>query len=115
MPVVPANQPQLIRSSQKDEYYQNNLTNNANELFHTFAGSKRWFQWRKEIELLSDLTYYVLTTSSGELLSDAGRGVCQHHPGGPQQEKNPLADAQNRTHRLPHNCALSFGQGLDLH
>uniref|UniRef100_A0A673IAK1 RING-type E3 ubiquitin transferase n=1 Tax=Sinocyclocheilus rhinocerous TaxID=307959 RepID=A0A673IAK1_9TELE len=66
MPVVPANQPQLIRSSQKDEYYQNNLTNNANELFHTFAGSKRWFQWRKEIELLSDLTYYVLTTSSGD-------------------------------------------------
>ncbi|RXN12634.1 peroxisome biogenesis factor 10 [Labeo rohita] len=38
MPLVPANQPQLIRSSQKDEYYQNNLTNNANELFHTFAG-----------------------------------------------------------------------------
>uniref|UniRef100_A0A671KK87 RING-type E3 ubiquitin transferase n=1 Tax=Sinocyclocheilus anshuiensis TaxID=1608454 RepID=A0A671KK87_9TELE len=65
MPLVPANQPQLIRSSQKDEYYQNNLTNNANELFHTFAGSRRWLQWRKEIELLSDLTYYVLTTLSG--------------------------------------------------
>ncbi len=40
MPLVPANQPQLIRSSQKDEYYQNNLTNNANELFHTFAGKQ---------------------------------------------------------------------------
>ncbi|ROL48846.1 Peroxisome biogenesis factor 10 [Anabarilius grahami] len=38
MPLVPANQPQLIRSCQKDEYYQNNLTNNANELVHTFAG-----------------------------------------------------------------------------
>ncbi|XP_048066715.1 peroxisome biogenesis factor 10 [Megalobrama amblycephala] len=65
MPLVPANQPQLIRSCQKDEYYQNNLTNNANELVHTFAGSRRWLQWRKEIELLSDLTYYVLTTLSG--------------------------------------------------
>ncbi|XP_056319076.1 peroxisome biogenesis factor 10-like [Danio aesculapii] len=65
MPLVPANQPQLIRSCQKDEYYQNNLTNNANELFHTFAGSRRWLQWRKEIELLSDLAYYVLTTLSG--------------------------------------------------
>lgn len=65
MPLVPANQPQLIRSSQKDEYYQKNLTNNANELFHTFAGSRHWLQWRKEIELLSDLTYYVLTTLSG--------------------------------------------------
>uniref|UniRef100_A0A8C1E2H2 RING-type E3 ubiquitin transferase n=1 Tax=Cyprinus carpio carpio TaxID=630221 RepID=A0A8C1E2H2_CYPCA len=65
MPLGPANQPQLIRSSQKDEYYQTNLTNNANELFHTLAGSRRWLQWRKEIELLSDLTYYVLTTLSG--------------------------------------------------
>ncbi|XP_056102756.1 peroxisome biogenesis factor 10 [Rhinichthys klamathensis goyatoka] len=65
MPLVPANQPQLIRSCQKDEFYQNNLTNNANELVHTFAGSRRWLQCRKEIELLSDLTYYVLTTLSG--------------------------------------------------
>ncbi|KAL6456692.1 hypothetical protein MHYP_G00352360 [Metynnis hypsauchen] len=65
MPLVQANQPQLIRSSQKDEYYQNSLRNNADEAFQTVAGSKRWLQWRKEIELLSDLTYYTLTTLSG--------------------------------------------------
>ncbi|KAG9332821.1 hypothetical protein JZ751_014920 [Albula glossodonta] len=38
MPLLPANQPQLIRASQKDEYYQNFLRNNANEAFQTFAG-----------------------------------------------------------------------------
>ncbi|KAJ8257693.1 hypothetical protein GJAV_G00188670 [Gymnothorax javanicus] len=65
MPLLPANQPQLIRSSQKDEYYQNCLRNNANEAFQTFAGSKRWLQWRKEIELVSDLAYYGLTTFAG--------------------------------------------------
>ncbi|MBN3306789.1 PEX10 factor, partial [Amia calva] len=65
MPLVPANQPHLIRSSQKDEYYQTCLRNNANEAFQTFAGSKRWLQWRKEIELLSDLAYYTLTTFAG--------------------------------------------------
>ncbi|XP_046896050.1 peroxisome biogenesis factor 10 [Hypomesus transpacificus] len=65
MPLVPANQPQLIRSSQKDEYYQNCLRNNANEAFQTLAGSKRWLDWRKEIELLSDLAYYGLTTFAG--------------------------------------------------
>ncbi|XP_036389937.1 peroxisome biogenesis factor 10 [Megalops cyprinoides] len=65
MPLLPANQPQLIRASQKDEYYQNCLRNNANEAFQTFAGSKRWLDWRKEIELLSDLVYFVLTTFSG--------------------------------------------------
>ncbi|XP_029995740.1 peroxisome biogenesis factor 10 [Sphaeramia orbicularis] len=65
MPVAPANQSQLIRSCQKDEYYQTFLRNNANEAFHTVAGSKRWLNWRKEVELLSDLTYYTLTTFSG--------------------------------------------------
>ncbi|XP_072537149.1 peroxisome biogenesis factor 10 [Salminus brasiliensis] len=65
MPLVPANQPQLIRSSQKDDYYQSSLRNNTNEAFQTVAGSKRWLQWRKELELLSDLTYYALTTLSG--------------------------------------------------
>uniref|UniRef100_UPI0037E83910 peroxisome biogenesis factor 10 isoform X2 n=1 Tax=Semicossyphus pulcher TaxID=241346 RepID=UPI0037E83910 len=65
MPLAPANQSQLIRSSQKDEYYQNFLRNNANEAFQTVAGSKRWLDWRREIELLSDLAYYGLTTFSG--------------------------------------------------
>ncbi|KAG7520322.1 peroxisome biogenesis factor 10 [Solea senegalensis] len=65
MPLAPANQSQLIRSSQRDEYYQTFLRNNANEAFQTLAGSKRWLDWRKEIELLSDLVYYGLTTLSG--------------------------------------------------
>lgn len=65
MPLVPANQAQLIRASQKDEHYQTFLRNNANEAFQTIAGSKRWLDWRKEIELLSDLAYYGLTTLSG--------------------------------------------------
>ncbi|XP_062283242.1 peroxisome biogenesis factor 10 [Scomber scombrus] len=65
MPLAPANQSQLIRSCQKDEYYQTYLRNNANEAFQTLAGSKRWLDWRKEIELLSDLAYYGLTTFSG--------------------------------------------------
>ncbi|CAJ1055161.1 peroxisome biogenesis factor 10 [Xyrichtys novacula] len=65
MPLAPANQSQLIRSSQKDEYYQNFLRNNVNEAFQTYAGSKRWLDWRRELELLSDLAYYGLTTLSG--------------------------------------------------
>ncbi|KAM9342115.1 peroxisome biogenesis factor 10 [Pholidichthys leucotaenia] len=65
MPLAPANQSQLVRSSQKDEYYRSSLKNNANEAFQTLAGSKRWLDWRKEIELLSDLAYFGLTTFSG--------------------------------------------------
>uniref|UniRef100_A0A3B4A1J1 RING-type E3 ubiquitin transferase n=1 Tax=Periophthalmus magnuspinnatus TaxID=409849 RepID=A0A3B4A1J1_9GOBI len=65
MPLIPANQSQLIRSSQKDEYYQSVLRNNANEAFQTVAGSKRWLDWRREVQLLTDLAYYTLTTVSG--------------------------------------------------
>ncbi|XP_018592048.2 peroxisome biogenesis factor 10 [Scleropages formosus] len=65
MPLLPAQQPQLIRSSQKDEFYQNCLRNQANEAVQSLAGSKRWLEWRKEVELLSDLAYYGLTTLSG--------------------------------------------------
>lgn len=64
MPLSPANQSQLIRSSQKDEYYRNTLRNSANEAVHTLAGSKTWLDWRREIELLSDLAYFGLTTLS---------------------------------------------------
>ncbi|XP_030589683.1 peroxisome biogenesis factor 10 [Archocentrus centrarchus] len=63
--LAPANQSQLIRSSQKDEYYRATLRNNANDAFQALVGSKRWLDWRKEIELLSDLTYYGLTTFLG--------------------------------------------------
>ncbi|XP_038629732.1 peroxisome biogenesis factor 10 [Scyliorhinus canicula] len=65
MPALPVNQPQLIRSSQKDEYYLNSLRSYANETFQIFAGAKRWLEWRKEIELLADLTYFSLTTFAG--------------------------------------------------
>ncbi|XP_028663299.1 peroxisome biogenesis factor 10 [Erpetoichthys calabaricus] len=65
MPFLPANEPQLIRSSQKDEYYLNTLRNNASEAFQILSGSKKWLEWRKEIELLADIAYYCLTNFGG--------------------------------------------------
>ncbi|XP_038131028.1 peroxisome biogenesis factor 10 [Cyprinodon tularosa] len=81
MPLVPANQAQLIRSSQKDEFYRTVLRNSANEACHTVAGSKRWLDWRREIELLSDLAYYGLTTLSGyQTLGEEYVGIVQVDP-----------------------------------
>lgn len=81
MPLAPANQSQLIRSSQKDEYYQTFLRNNANEAVQTLAGSKRWLDWRREIELLSDLAYYGLTTFSGyQTLGEEYVNIVQVNP-----------------------------------
>ncbi|XP_006804329.1 peroxisome biogenesis factor 10 isoform X1 [Neolamprologus brichardi] len=65
MPLAPATRAQLIRSSQKDDYYRSSLRNSANDAFQTLAGSRRWLECRKEIELLSDLAYFGLTTFLG--------------------------------------------------
>ncbi|XP_075047817.1 peroxisome biogenesis factor 10 [Mixophyes fleayi] len=65
MAFTSANQPQLIRSSQKDEQFQGCLKGQAHEACQAVVGAKKWLQWRKEIELLCDLAYYTLTTFSG--------------------------------------------------
>lgn len=38
MSLIPANQAQLVRSSQKDEHYRSLIKNSANEAFQSFAG-----------------------------------------------------------------------------
>uniref|UniRef100_A0A8C1LK26 Uncharacterized protein n=1 Tax=Cyprinus carpio TaxID=7962 RepID=A0A8C1LK26_CYPCA len=67
MPLGPANQPQLIRSSQKDEYYQTNLTNNANELFHTLAGKSLPHTLHAGLSLLSTRGTSVLPQQAMKL------------------------------------------------
>ncbi|XP_043918928.1 peroxisome biogenesis factor 10 [Protopterus annectens] len=65
MPLVSAYQPHLIRANQKDEFYQSCLRSNANEICQSFAGARKWLEWRKEVEVLADLMYFCLTTLSG--------------------------------------------------
>lgn len=38
MPLISANQAQLVRSSQKDEHYRSFIKNNVNEVFQSVAG-----------------------------------------------------------------------------
>ncbi|XP_020831456.1 peroxisome biogenesis factor 10 isoform X1 [Phascolarctos cinereus] len=65
MALAPANQPEVIRAAQKDEYYRGSLRSAAGGALHGLAGAKKWLEWRKEIELLSDVAYFTLTTLSG--------------------------------------------------
>ncbi|XP_068604670.1 peroxisome biogenesis factor 10 isoform X2 [Brachionichthys hirsutus] len=82
MHLDPANQSQLIRSSQKDDYYQAFLRNKAGAALHTLAGSRLWLDWRKEVELLSDFAYYGLTTLSGcQTLGEEYVNIIQVDPG----------------------------------
>uniref|UniRef100_F7ELT0 Peroxisome biogenesis factor 10 n=1 Tax=Monodelphis domestica TaxID=13616 RepID=F7ELT0_MONDO len=65
MALAPANQPEVIRAAQKDEYYRGGLRSAAGAALHSLAGAKKWLEWRKEVELLSDIAYFTLTTFSG--------------------------------------------------
>ncbi|XP_004473576.2 peroxisome biogenesis factor 10 [Dasypus novemcinctus] len=60
-----ASPPEVIRAAQKDDYYRGGLRSAAGSALHSLAGAKKWLEWRKEVELLSDLMYFGLTTLTG--------------------------------------------------
>uniref|UniRef100_A0A8C3U4Q5 RING-type E3 ubiquitin transferase n=1 Tax=Catharus ustulatus TaxID=91951 RepID=A0A8C3U4Q5_CATUS len=55
----------LVRCGQKDELYRAGLRSGAGTALRGLAGARPWLQWRREVELLSDVAYFVLTTLSG--------------------------------------------------
>ncbi|XP_027298960.1 peroxisome biogenesis factor 10 isoform X2 [Anas platyrhynchos] len=65
MAVAEAGPARVVRSGQKDELYRSGLRSAAGSALHSLAGAKKWLEWRREIELLSDVAYFVLTTLSG--------------------------------------------------
>ncbi|XP_031519581.1 peroxisome biogenesis factor 10 isoform X3 [Papio anubis] len=60
-----ASPPEVIRAAQKDEYYRGGLRSAAGGALHSLAGARKWLEWRKEVELLSDVAYFGLTTLAG--------------------------------------------------
>ncbi|XP_039940407.1 peroxisome biogenesis factor 10 [Hirundo rustica] len=55
----------LVRCGQKDELYRAGLRSGAGTALRGLAGARPWLEWRREVELLSDVAYFVLTTLSG--------------------------------------------------
>uniref|UniRef100_A0A8D2CJU4 Peroxisome biogenesis factor 10 n=1 Tax=Sciurus vulgaris TaxID=55149 RepID=A0A8D2CJU4_SCIVU len=73
--------PEVIRAAQKDEYYLGGLRSAAGGALHSLAGAKKWLEWRKEIELLSDIAYFGLTTLAGyQTLGEEYVGIVQVDP-----------------------------------
>ncbi|XP_031469144.1 peroxisome biogenesis factor 10 [Phasianus colchicus] len=65
MALGPAGPARLVRCGQKDELYRSGLRSGAGTALHGIAGAKKWLEWRREIELLSDVAYFALSTLSG--------------------------------------------------
>ncbi|XP_071101936.1 peroxisome biogenesis factor 10-like [Haliotis cracherodii] len=56
---------EILRSHQKDDYHLSYLRKLIADVVQTIAGARRWMHWRKELDLLSDTGYFLLTTLSG--------------------------------------------------
>ncbi|NXS58953.1 PEX10 factor, partial [Brachypteracias leptosomus] len=65
MAAEPAGPARLVRCGQKDDLYRSGLRSGAGAALHGLAGARQWLEWRREVELLSDVAYFVLTTLSG--------------------------------------------------
>ncbi|CAG8537073.1 11753_t:CDS:2 [Funneliformis mosseae] len=60
-----AAQPDIIRANQKDVYYQRVLEEQVTNVFRTFFGTRIQHQYQKEVNVISDLFYFGLTTLLG--------------------------------------------------
>ncbi|KAL0603589.1 Peroxisome biogenesis factor 10 [Plecturocebus cupreus] len=78
-----ASPPEVIRAAQKDEYYRGGLRSAAGSALHSLAGARKWLEWRKEAELLSDVAYFGLTTLAGyQTLGEEYVSIVQVDPSG---------------------------------
>ncbi|TPX63723.1 hypothetical protein SpCBS45565_g06417 [Spizellomyces sp. 'palustris'] len=58
-------QPDIIRANQKDVYYRKFLQDQFSSIFRSFFGTRVHLKYQDKVNLLSDLTYYGLTTAAG--------------------------------------------------
>lgn len=63
-PIVPG-AAQILRAVQKDDQYLLTLRNETSEIFQKLCGIRRYINWREELNTLTNLSYFALTTLSG--------------------------------------------------
>lgn len=60
-----ASQQALLQASLKDDFYLQIIRNHFTNICQQFLGTRLWLSWKKELEILSDLFYFCLTTVKG--------------------------------------------------
>lgn len=61
----PALQPEILRAHQKDEQHIASLQKDVSEIVRAVVGVQRWMRWRFQVDAVSSLVYYCVTTLSG--------------------------------------------------
>lgn len=60
-----ASPPEIIRSNQKDDFYKGIIRTKVSDIMQSILGPRTWIQWYKELDVLSDISYFTLTTLKG--------------------------------------------------
>ncbi|KDD73393.1 hypothetical protein H632_c2224p0, partial [Helicosporidium sp. ATCC 50920] len=102
LPLLPrAEAASIIRAEQKDEIYIQQLNEACQDAVRHVLGPRRSVQWSREIQTLSQLLYYSLTTGSG--LQTLGEEYCEI------LQASGSVDASPGTVR---RCVLAFLQSV---
>lgn len=62
---IPPSPAAILRSVQKDEQYTGRMKQDVHQLLQVILGPRNWIHWKQSIDLVTDLSYYGLTTLSG--------------------------------------------------
>lgn len=63
--LFPAGAPELVRGSQKDRFYTNYINSLLSDVSRQVLPFRLWLRWQREVQLVSELGYYGLTTVFG--------------------------------------------------
>ncbi|KAL8613075.1 hypothetical protein ACOMHN_035016 [Nucella lapillus] len=61
----PAGAAEIVRSHQKDDFYLSFFRSSVADVVQRLAGPLRWMRHRRELDILSDMGYFLLTTFGG--------------------------------------------------
>lgn len=65
MPAATADQAEIVRCNQKDEYYSMFIKRSLGDIAQSVFGPRAWLHWKKELDLVAEVLYFGLTTLSG--------------------------------------------------
>jgi len=66
-----AAQPDIMRANQKDLQYLRSVREKITQVFFEMFGSRFQMKWASEINVLSDLVYFSLSTLAGKFTFDS--------------------------------------------
>ncbi|XP_066935469.1 peroxisome assembly protein 10-A-like [Clytia hemisphaerica] len=104
MPLTSANRQAIIQSNLKDVFYRQVLSGRLSKIFQHFLGLKNWMKLKDEIEMVSDIIYFLVTSVKGaQTLGEEYTSIIQVDP-----SMKKIPSKQNRLIYMLSNSALPY-------